>query len=224
MSAEQAGTPQVLIADDDPTVVLLLEHVLEAMHRPYETADDGEEAWEAWQRTHHALVVLDIEMPRLDGLEVCRRIRAQDGERHTFILIVTGRDRAADLEAVLDAGADDYVTKPVTGQRLLARLKIAQRRMAVDEELRKARWLAGIVETNLALQHEINNPLAGLLGTAELLMIDAKDRNEFIEPLEIIVEQARRIAALVRRMGELRDPKTVMYAGGSKMLDLKERT
>ena len=224
MSDPKPGVAQVLIADDDPTVVLLLEHVLEAMKRPYETADDGEQAWEAWQRARHPLVVLDIEMPKLDGLEVCRKIRAADEQRATFILIVTGRDRAADLEAVLDAGADDYVTKPVTGQRLLARLKIAQRRMAVDEELRKARWLAGIVETNLALQHEINNPLAGLLGTAELLMLDAKERDEFVEQMEVIVEQARRIAALVKRMGELRDPRTVPYAGGSRMLDLKEPT
>jgi DNA-binding response OmpR family regulator len=224
MTDDRAVSPQVLIADDDPTVVLLLEHVLEAMKRRYETADDGEQAWEAWQRDRHPLVVLDIEMPKLDGLEVCRRIRAADSERSTFILIVTGRDKAADLEAVLDAGADDYVTKPVTGQRLLARLKIAQRRMAVDEELRKARWLAGIVETNLALQHEINNPLAGLLGTAELLMMDAKEQVEFVQQIEVIVEQARRIAALVKRMGELRDFKSVPYAGGSRMLDLKEPT
>ena len=224
MNDAKPGAAQVLIADDDPTVVLLLEHVLEAMQRGYETADDGEQAWEAWQRTRHPLVVLDIEMPKLDGLEVCRRIRAADGERATFILIVTGRDRAADLEAVLDAGADDYVTKPVTGQRLLARLKIAQRRMAVDEELRKARWLAGVGETSLALQHEINNPLAGLLGTAELLIMDAKDQKEFVEQIQVIVEQARRIASLVKRMGELRDPKSVPYAGGSKMLDLKEPT
>jgi DNA-binding response OmpR family regulator len=224
-----AGTsgPQVLIADDDPTIVLLLEHVLEALNRSYETADDGEEAWNAWERSQHDLVVLDVEMPKMDGLEVCRRIRAADTEKKTFILIVTGRDRAADLEAVLDAGADDYVTKPVTGQRLLARLKIAQRRMAAEtarrdaeEELRKSRWLAGIGETTMALQHEINNPLTGLLATAELMMLDAKELGQPTKDLEVVIEQARRIVTLVKRMGELRDPKTVPYNKDSRMLDL----
>ena len=231
MSEKAKPATGVLIADDDPTVVLLLEHVLEAMNRGYETADDGEQAWEAWQQGRHPLVVLDIEMPKMDGLEVCRRIREADEQRKTFILIVTGRDRAADLEAVLDAGADDYVTKPVTGQRLLARLKIAQRRMAADdarraaeEELRKARWLAGIGETSVALQHEINNPLAGLLATAELMLMEAKENGQRLEEIQVILEQGRRISALVKRMGDLRDPKTVPYSGQSNMLDLKDTT
>ena len=231
MSAPEVPTlnPRVLIADDDPTIVLLLEHVLEALGRTFDVADDGETAWRAWEQAHHSLVLLDIEMPGMDGLEVCRRIRAADPDRETFIVIVTGRDRAADLEAVLDAGADDYVTKPLNGQHLLARLRIAQRHMAADaarraaeEEVRKSRWLAGIIETNVALQHEINNPLTGLLATAELMVLEAKEKGQPTDELEVIIEQGRRIVTLVKRMGEMRDPKSVPYAGKSTMIDLKE--
>jgi DNA-binding response OmpR family regulator len=221
----------VLIADDDPTMLLLLEHVLEGLKWTFDTADTGGDAWTAWERLRHPLVVLDIEMPGMDGLEVCRRIRAADPERRTFVLIVTGRDRAADLEQVLAAGADDYVTKPTSGQRLLARMRIAQRRMAedaarrsVEEELRKARWLAGIGETIVALQHEINNPLAGLLATAELMKIESDEKGQPTVELTVIIEQARRIGALVRRMDELRDPKSVAYAGAAKMIDLGEKS
>jgi DNA-binding response OmpR family regulator len=231
MSADRTSTAaRVLVADDDPTIVLLLEHALEALGRSYETADDGAEAWSAWERGRHELVVLDIEMPKMDGLEVCRRIRSADESRKTFILVVTGRDKAADLEAVLDAGADDYVTKPVTGQRMLARLKIALRRMADDdarrkaeEDLKKASYLAGIGETSVALQHEINNPLTGLLATAELLLLEAKERGHPTEEITVIIEQARRIVDLVRRMGDMSDPKSVPYAGQAKMLDLKDQ-
>jgi DNA-binding response OmpR family regulator len=220
---------RVLVVDDDPTIVLLLEHVLEGLGWPYDTAADGEAAWEMWQKGKHPLLVLDLEMPKMDGFEVCRLIRKAQPTRETFILIVTGRDKAADLEAVLTAGADDYITKPTSGQRLTARLRIAERRMDNDmarreaeEELGKARWLAGIGEATVGLQHEINNPLTGLLGTAELMLMEARDAGRSTEDIERILQQARRIGELVKRLGELRDPKSVHHAAGSstKMLDL----
>ena len=225
--------PRVLVADDDPTITLLLEHVLEGLGRSFDSADNGTEAWKSWEKTRHPLVVLDIEMPGLDGLEVCRKIRAADPDRTTYILIVTGRDRAADLEAVLEAGADDYLTKPTSGQRLTARLRIAERRMTTDsarreaeEELRKARWLAGIGEATVSLQHEINNPLTGLMGIAELMLMEARDAGRKTEDIELLITQAKRIGELVKRLGDLRDPKSVHYAGGtpSKMLDLGNRS
>jgi DNA-binding response OmpR family regulator len=208
-------------------MVLLVEQSLQMLGRDYDTASDGDAAWDAWREARHALVILDLMMPRVDGLDVIRRIREADPERHSYILVVTGRDKAADLESVLDAGADDYVTKPTTGQRLLARMKIAARRMEDDrarrlaeEELRRARFLAGIGEATAGLQHEINNPLTGLLGTAELMLLDLEEAGQKTDDLRTIIEQGKRIAALVRRLGELRDPESVHYAGGKRMIDL----
>lgn len=221
---------RALLADDDPTMLLLLEHVLEGLGRSFETVLDGGAAWRAWERSRHSLVLLDIEMPEMDGLEVCRRIRAEDAARETFIVIVTGRDRAADLEAVLAAGADDYVSKPTTGQHLVARLRIALRRMSDDrarrdaeEELRRARWYAGIGEATIAIQHEINNPLAGLLATAELMKFEAEQKGQPLGDLGVIIEEAKRISALVRRIGDLRDAKSVEYTAGSRMIDLRRK-
>lgn len=227
----RAAGPRVLVADDDPTMLLLVEHALEGLGRTYDTAPDGATAWRLWQEHHHQLVVLDIEMPEMDGLEVCRRIRGAEEDRETFIVVVTGRDRAADLESVLAAGADDYVTKPTSGQRLVARLRIAERRMAdsaarrdAEEELRRSRYLAGIGEAMVALQHEINNPLAALLGTAELALMESGGKGKQAEDLRAIIEEARRIAVLLKRVAELRDPKSVPYAGNAKMIDLREPT
>jgi CheY-like chemotaxis protein len=227
-----AATPRVLVADDDPTIILLLEHVLDGLGWPHDAVEDGSEAWEVWQKTRHALVVLDIDMPGMDGLGVCRKIREAEPGRETFVLVVTGRDRAADLESVLAAGADDYVSKPTTGQRLTARLRIAQRRMdndaarrSVEEELRKARWLAGVAEAMTSLQHEINNPLAGLLGVAELMQIEAREAGRPTEELDLILEQAGRIRELVKKLGDLRNPQSVGYASGtsSRMVDLQKK-
>ena len=226
MSETGRAAGRVLVADDDPTVVLLVEHALEGLGRTYDTAEDGAAAWRLWEQHRHPLVVLDIEMPEMDGLEVCRRIRSAEKERDTFVLVVTGRDRAADLESVLTAGADDYVTKPTSGQRLQARLRIAEQRMAdlaarraAEEELRRARYLAGIGEAMVALQHEINNPLAALLGTAELALMEAEGKQA--DDLRAIIDEARRISVLLKRIGEMRDPKSVQYAGDARMIDLR---
>jgi two-component system, sensor histidine kinase and response regulator len=216
-----------LIADDDPTFLLLVEHALEALGRPYVAVENGSEAWELWDRDRHSFCVLDVEMPGLDGLEICRRIRDNDPDRHTYILVVTGRDKAADLEQVLEAGADDYLSKPTTGQRLLARMRIAERRMALDaahrameESLRRARYLAGIGEATVGLKHEINNPLTGILGTAELLLLELRQRAYPTTDVETIITQARRISEIVKRLDDLKDPMSVLYAGGSRMIDL----
>ncbi len=224
----------VLIADDDPTMRLLLVAVTERSgHTVVKAAADGEEAWVACQPELPPMIILDWEMPHLDGLELCRRIRAAEGGDAPFILVVTARDKTEDLTAVLDAGADDYMSKPVTPDNLRARLRIAERRIEVsgarrraEGELRKARYLAGIGEMSLALQHEINNPLAALLSHASLLdqgMIEAHEKDE---ALATIVAQARRIGEVVKRLRHIdsENPRSVPYLGQARMIDINPGT
>lgn len=207
---------------------LLLTRVVEQCgHAVVTAAADGEEAWDAYVVAPPPLVILDWEMPRMNGLEVCRRIRESKSSDETFILMVTARDRSEDLTAVLDAGADDYMSKPVTPDNLQARLRIAERRIEVqvarrsaEDELRKARYLAGIGETSLALQHEINNPLAALLSHAALIEAKMIEPDEMDEALTTIVQQAKRISEVVKKLRELDDPRSVEYLGQSRMIDI----
>lgn len=222
---------RVLFADDDAIARTLLAAVLADLGHDATSAEDGNKAWDAFQQAPSPLVVLDINMPGLDGLEVCRRIRTHEAGREAFVLILTARDGRDDLANVLEAGADDYVTKPSSPENLRARLEIAQRRIAQDmlrrtaeAELARSRWLAGIGETTIALEHEINNPLSALLGHAELLLMDGGLREDQLEQLRIIQEQAARIAQVVRRLAKLKNPQSVEYLAGSLMLDLSPRT
>jgi len=74
------------------------------------------------------------------------------------------------------------------------------------------------------VQHEINNPLAGLLATAELMKLDMTEKGESTEDVEVIIQQARRITELVKRMGTLQDPQSVQYFGNKRMIDLGEKS
>lgn len=217
----------VIIADDDPTMLLLLKAVVEqGGHTVVASVGDGEQAWAAFQAQDVPLIILDWEMPKLDGLGLCRRIRASENS-DPFLLVVTGRTQREDLLAALDAGADDYLSKPVTADQLAVRLRIVERRIEItgarrqaEIELRRARYLAGIGETSLALQHEINNPLAAMLSHASLLEAGMVDDSEKDEALATIVQQAKRIGEVVKRLRQIEQPRSVEYLGNARMLDI----
>ena len=220
-----------LIADDDAVARALIGAVLQTLKHDCAATDNGARAWELYEESPAPLVILDINMPGLDGLEVCRRIRQHPSGSETFILICTARDGPEDLDKVLEAGADDYVTKPSSPENLRARLEIARQRIAQDEarrtaesELARSRWLSGIGETTIALEHEINNPLSALIGHAELLLMDRSLSPEQAEQVRIVHEQASRIAQVVRRLARLKNPQSVEYLAGSRMIDLSART
>jgi two-component system, OmpR family, response regulator MprA len=125
----------VLVVDDEPALRAALEHALRLEGYEVELAADGEEALHRVSLASPDAVVLDVLMPKLDGLEVCRRLR-QNGTR-TPVLMLTARDAIADRVEGLDAGADDYLVKPFALEELHARLRALLRRTNGDECLLK---------------------------------------------------------------------------------------
>jgi two-component system response regulator MprA len=117
---------RVLVVDDEPAVRRALERALRLDSYEVELAADGEEALDVQARDPADAVILDVLMPRLDGLEVCRRMR-QAGDR-TPILMLTARDAIDDRVMGLDVGADDYLVKPFALRELQARLRALLRR------------------------------------------------------------------------------------------------
>jgi len=116
---------RVLVVDDEPSILAALAPLLRARGYEVFTATSGHAAIDAVDRHSPQLVVLDLGLPDLEGFEVCRRIR--EG-RSTPILVLSARGAEVDKVAALDAGADDYVTKPFSTEELLARVRAALRR------------------------------------------------------------------------------------------------
>lgn len=136
-SAETAN--KVLIAEDDLIFRALLEQWLESWGYEVVLADDGARAWEILQQDKPPeLLIIDWLMPELDGLELCHRIRAQQRQPQPYILLVTAKDDRQDVVRGLDAGANDYLTKPCDRNEFHARLRVGRRNLELQTSLIKA--------------------------------------------------------------------------------------
>jgi diguanylate cyclase (GGDEF)-like protein len=165
---------KILIAEDQPTAALFLSRTLEKMGHGVAVARDGEEAWSILRQGDAPLLISDWMMPNLDGPDLCRRIRAVGGERYTYIILLTSRDRREDRLKGLRAGADDFLTKPPDADELAVRLEIAERILAVHDQLARQ-----------------NTRLAELATIDELT--GTKNRRRFREDLELLFTQAIRL-------------------------------
>jgi two-component system, OmpR family, response regulator MprA len=125
-AAELGGAERVLVVDDDPPLQRMLARTLSAEGFEVTVAADGGAALAAVERSAPDVIVLDVAMPAIDGLSVCRRLRSRG--LATPILMLTARDAVADRVAGLQAGADDYLVKPFAVAELVARLNALTRR------------------------------------------------------------------------------------------------
>ena len=130
---------RVLIADDDPQGVELLEAYLGATDYEVQTAADGEQALERARAWHPDLILLDVMMPRYSGFEVCKQLRTDPATRSIAVLMVTALDQQSDVERAVEAGTDDFVTKPINKTELLrlvrALLQSRQEKSDLDRTL-----------------------------------------------------------------------------------------
>jgi len=123
--------PRILVVDDEPAVQSALLRALTLERYEVTQAADGREALQRLDRAPYEAVILDVSMPHVDGLEVCRRLR-EAGDR-TPVLMLTAREEVDDRVAGLDAGADDYLVKPFALRELLARVRALLRRAGEDD-------------------------------------------------------------------------------------------
>jgi DNA-binding response OmpR family regulator len=128
---------RILIAEDDDTSRLVLARTLEKLGYGVTESRDGAEAWALFQQEQPRVVITDWMMPGVDGLELCRRIRgdaANDG--YTYLMVLTALGGKQNYLEAMDAGADDFLTKPFDADELVARLRVAERILGTETTLR----------------------------------------------------------------------------------------
>jgi DNA-binding NarL/FixJ family response regulator len=215
---------RVLLVEDNDGDALLIESLIAAsqagtllrptarVHRVSRLSD----AFAAFAEHQCDVVLLDLGLPDSIGLHAVRTIRAVAPA--IPIVVLTGLDDETAAVEALRAGAQDYLPKDtVTGDLVLRAVRYAMERKSTEDEVARARWLAGIGETALAIRHEVNNPLASLLLNVELLREVGYDGPD---ALEGIVGDVTRIADVIRRLAQLDEPRAIEYLAGKPMLDL----
>jgi len=209
--------PKALVVDDEPDMRWLLANVLQDQGFQVVTAEDGPAALEQIAREPPDVVLLDLKMPGLDGIQVLEHAKALDP--HVLVVMVTAYGDLPSAVQAMRLGAYDYLTKPFENDKIVFAIRRALEKRELEAARVKAAKVATLLEAVRALQHEINNPLTVILGHAQL-------ERELREPkaaqrLNVIIESCERIARVIQRLSSIVEPVAIFQPGVGPMLDLE---
>jgi two-component system, sensor histidine kinase and response regulator len=202
--------PKILVVDDQPINVQLLKRKLEREGMQVVAAYSGQEALDLVQKEKPELILLDVMMPDMDGIEVCQRLQDNEDTRSIPIIFVTARSSKEGKLEGLGVGAVDYITKPIDLDETLARVQTQLRFAAITKEvidlqrrLTEARRAATIGAVTQGIAHNLNNLLGVIIGYLDLIKT-YNEKPELVKKNAQHVEDAvQRIVSIIRQLGTL---------------------
>jgi len=195
---------KLLIADDNADTVELLTKRFRS--EGYETAAayDGEQALRMVQEFVPELIILDIMMPKIDGLEVCRQLKENDTTKHIPVLMLTAKSDVSDKVRGLDTGADGYLTKPFDYPELAARVRSLLARKDASLELAQKEKLAALNHMVDEVSHEVRNPLVTIGGFTRRMLKNSAEDDPNRKYLEIILKNVASLEKMVEQLVALK--------------------
>ncbi len=180
---------KVLIAEDSKVMRCMLAAYLRQWNFDVTETEDGEEAWQRFQREPFSIVISDWMMPKLDGLELIRRIRRVRRPEYCYLILLTAKTEKEDLVTAMESGADDFLVKPYDREELRVRIREGERIVRLQHELTEqnrqlretqaalveSEKLAGLGQLAAGMAHEINNPVAFVTNNLAVLRRDLSD-------------------------------------------------
>ncbi|MCP3900734.1 MAG: response regulator [Desulfobacteraceae bacterium] len=200
---------KILIVEDDYISRLLLTKSIMAMDHEVIEAVDGEQGLDYFQQNEPDMIITDWMMPKIDGLELCKKIRTSDKKTYSYIILLTAKDKITDLVEVFASGADDYITKPFKPDELKSRIKTGERILKLEHshhtlqqemvdknleldnavknlketqsQILRSEKMASIGQLAAEVAHEINNPIGFVKSNLSTLTDYLKDINTLLE-------------------------------------------
>lgn len=211
-----------MIVEDDPICSEFARAMLVDAGYGICAARDGRQCLEQVSECLPDLILMDVSMPGMDGIQACRQLKAGATCKHIPVIFVTGNTDDQTLEAAFDAGGSDYVLKPVRRVELLARVRtaLAQRRMSL--KLAEEEKLKGVLETAGGVCHELNQPLQFVLGAVQLLMLDVSPDSSLYANLDTIRARIEQMGEITRKLAEITRLRTRKYVGGKDIIDIDQ--
>jgi signal transduction histidine kinase len=195
---------KILIVDDTVHTVKLLSKIFHSDGYDTIEAHDGEEGLKKMEEHGPDLIVLDMMMPKLDGLEVCKRVKTDENTKHTPIIMLTGKSGVSDKVKGLEIGADDYMTKPFHRKELLARARSLLTQKAAKERLVQEEKLAALQRMMDEVSHEIINPVVSIGGFARRVYESLPEGGQNKKYMKTILHNAAALEKMVRELVQLK--------------------
>ncbi len=213
----------LLVIDDNEDMIHLYKRILTKQGYNVRSADNGYDGLRQAFQDVPDLVLLDLSMPKMDGYQVCKRLKESEETKMVPVIIVTCKADMNDKIQGLETGADDYLTKPVNNAELLARVKSLLKIRELNDRLIEAQKLETLRQTAVSVCHEINNPLCSISANAEILKtaVSGTDK-KLVRKIDIIIKEVDRINRVVDKLMRATKVVSTEYIPGIEMLDLDE--
>lgn len=212
----------ILITDDDPSIRRFLENMVEGAGYKSITAADGKHCIEITKRLIPDLILMDITMPFMNGIETCKIIKNNQKTKNVPVIFVTANSEDINLIDAFEAGGSDYVRKPVKKTDLLARIKatLAQQelnKLSIEDEKLKA-----IIEMAGGICHELNQPLQVISGNSQLMLMNLKENDANYKKIITIKNNVQKMADIIKKLMEITAIETIDYAGRGKIININK--
>ena len=210
----------ILIVDDDIQVLESYERGLKEDNYNIKAVKSGEEALEEIKEKKYNLILLDIVMTGVNGLQVLEETKKLSPE--TVVILISGYGTIETTIEALRKDAIDFIVKPCDKEELKFRVKKALERQQLGMKAKESEIYEKMSETLGAVAHELNNPLAAIIGNIDLLILDLPDDHTMYEQLLDITVFAERMAETINKMREIRGIEKKQYTNDSKIIDIQK--
>jgi len=212
----------ILIVEDEEHTRYLLERLLVVNNFDVRSAENGIDALNTMTTFKPEIILADWNMPEMDGAELCSRIKSNPDLKHIYFIMITAKTSTHEKVIGLDTGADDYITKPVENEELLARIRSGLRIYDLQQEIRQLEHEKALLEMAATLGHQMNNPLSAVNIALASLKKNVQGRNfkEIDDDLKLIQQSVQRMQEITQKLIMLKDPKLIKYLDNLKMLKL----
>ena len=214
---------KILVVDDNKDILHLFKKILSTHGYNVTSAENGQEALKLAFEDPPDLILLDLALPKIDGLSVCKKLKESDETSMIPIIMVTCRDTMKDKILGLKLGADDYITKPIYYVELLTRVESLLKLRELQKQLIEARKLETLAQIAVSVNHEINNPLCSISANAEMLKTHMDNSDDgVLRKIDIILKEVDRIKQVISKLSNATRVISMEYISGVKMLDLNK--